>query len=187
MTDSNYDVYDIYDALCGWCYGFSDIITTFKQKHQGQYNFKVLSGGLVTGERVGPIGVVAGYIKEAHKQVEERTGAKFGDAFLTGVLEPGEEIFDSVPAAMAMGLFRNQVPDKQVEFAARIQKAIYSEGLPPTEWTTFGKCAADFGLKPDEFAEKMQHPKLKELAQEEFKVVQHWGVRRFPGRSIAYR
>lgn len=174
------NIYYVYDALCGWCYGFGPVIKEFHEKHGEEFNFQVLSGGLVTGNRAGPIGVVAGYIKEAYKQVEERTGVKFGDAFLEDVLEPGEALFTSIPPARAMALFRNQLPGKQVEFAARLQKAIYHDGLAPADWNTYGTCAADFGLKADEFAEKMQHPKVEEVVLEEFKVVANWGIQGFP-------
>lgn len=172
-------IFYIYDALCGWCYGFSPVITEFYARHKDDYNFQVLSGGMVTGSRVGPVSQVAGYIIEAHKQVEELTGVEFGEAFLEEVL-PTNEIFTSVPAAMAMALVRDQKPDLQIPYAARIQKAIYYEGMPPADWTTYGECAADFGFNAQEFAEKMQHPKLQELVAEEFKVVQHWGVQGFP-------
>ncbi len=173
-------VYYIYDVLCGWCYGFSPVMEEFFTNHKDEFNFQVLSGGLVTGSRIGPVGVVAGYIKEAYKVVENRTGVKFGEPFLEEVLEPGEEIFSSVPAAMAMALFRNQLPAQQIPFAIRLQKAIYSEGLPPTDWTTYGHCAAEFGLDADEFAEKMQHPKIEKLVHEEFNIVTERGITGFP-------
>lgn len=173
-------IYYIYDALCGWCYGFSPVINKFYEEHKNDFNFQVLSGGLVTGNKIGPIGVVAPYIKEGYKQVEKRTGIEFGEAFLEDILEPGEALFSSIPPARAMALFRNQLPDKQIEFASRLQKAFYYDALPPADWNTYGKCAADFGLNADEFAEKMQHPKIEEVVYEEFRVVSHWGIQGFP-------
>lgn len=180
MSTNKPTLYYLYDALCGWCYGFSPVINALYAKYQDQIDFRVLSGGLVTGERIGPIGVVAGYIKDAYKNVEETTGVKFGEAFLDEVLEPGNEQFTSIPPALAMALFRNQLPQRQLEFATRIQKAIYYEGMAPSEWTTYGQLATEFGLNEIEFAEKMQHPKLEELIFEEFKIPQQWGINGFP-------
>jgi len=179
MSDTKPTIFYIYDPLCGWCYGFSPVIKQFHEQHRENYNFQVLSGGMVTGSRVGPVSQVASYIKDAYKQVEEKTGVKFGQGFLEDLMETNE-IFTSLPGAQAMALMRSQMPEKQIQFAGRIQEAIYDEGLPPAEWMTYGKCAADFGLKEDEFAEKMQHPKLVELANEEFNVVQQWGIQGFP-------
>ncbi len=172
-------IYYVYDALCGWCYGFSPVIQELQENFGEEYDFKVLSGGMVTGSRVGPIGQVAGYISEAYQVVEEKTGVKFGEDFLE-TLEEGTAIFDSEPPALAMALFRNQLPEKQVEFAGRLQEAIYKEGLQPAEWETYAKCAADFGLNGTEFAEKMQHPKLKELVAAEWETVSGWGIQGFP-------
>ena len=180
MSNNKPTIYYLYDALCGWCYGFSPVINELYDQYHEKVDFKVLSGGLVTGSRVGPIGVVAGYIKEAYKNVEEKTGVKFGEAFLSEVLEPGTEQFTSIPPALAMALFRNQLPNKQLSFATRIQKAIYGEGMAPSEWTTYGQLAAEFGLNAIEFAEKMQHPKLEELIHEEFKIPEQWGINGFP-------
>lgn len=185
MSDNKPTIYYLYDALCGWCYGFSPVINQLYEQYHKQIDFKVLSGGLVTGSRVGPIGVVAGYIKDAYKNVEETTGVKFGEDFLKEVLEPGTEQFTSIPPALAMALFRNQLPEKQLSFATRIQKAIYYEGMAPSEWTTYGQLAAEFGLDAIQFAEKMQHPKLEEVIYEEFKIPEQWGINGFP--AVVYQ
>lgn len=185
MSDNKPTIYYLYDALCGWCYGFSPVINKLHEQYHSQADFKVLSGGLVTGNRIGPIGVVAGYIKDAYKNVEETTGVSFGKGFIEEILEPGTEQFTSIPPALAMALFRNQMPTKQLTYATRIQEAIYSDGLAPSEWTTYGQLAAEFGLNAIEFAEKMQHPKLQELIYEEFKIPGQWGINGFP--AVVYQ
>ena len=86
----------VYDALCGWCYGFSPVMQQLHEKYSKEMDFTVLSGGMVTGERVGPIGQVAGYISEAYKTVEAHSGVQFGDGFLNGILKEGKAIFNSV-------------------------------------------------------------------------------------------
>ena len=185
MSDNKPTIYYLYDALDGWSYGFIPVIEKLYETYHNQIDFRVLSGGLVTGNRVGPIGVVAGFIKEAYKNVEESTGVKFGKPFLEEVLEPGQEQFSSEPPALALALFRNQLPEKQLAYAIRMQKAIYHEGMPPSEWTTYGQLAAEFGLNAIEFAEKMQHPKLEEIIFEEFKIPEQWGITGFP--AVVYQ
>ncbi len=170
----------VFDALCGWCYGFSPVIQEFKRIHEADFNFRVLSGGMVTGERVGPISTVASYIKEAYLDVEERTGTKFGEEFIHKLMNDSQDIFTSVPPAMALALFRTQQPENEIEFASRMQSAIYYQGLPPGDWATYGQCASDFGINAEEFAKKLQSEKLFELAQKEFQVVSNWGIKGFP-------
>lgn len=177
-------IFYVYDVLCGWCYGFSNVIQEFKKRHEEDFNFKVLSGGMVTGEKVGPIGEVASYIKDAYHDVEERTGTKFGEEFIQKLVNEGKDIFTSVPAAMALALFRTQQPENELEFATRMQKAIYYQGLAPGDWNTYGQCAQDFGLNADEFASKVQNQKLLELANKEFGVVANWGIKGFPSVLI---
>lgn len=42
----------IQDALCGWCYGMSPVMQQLYKEHQQDYNFVVLSGGMVRGSNV---------------------------------------------------------------------------------------------------------------------------------------
>ncbi len=177
-------IYYIYDALCGWCYGFSPVIQEFWRNHRDDYQFNVLSGGMLLGEREGPIGESAAYIKEAYKRVEDMTGVKFGHPFLD-LLEEGSAMFSSLPPAVALCVFKSFKPLESIAFAARLQKAIYSEGLPVAEMDTYLRCIADFDIDPQAFEKMMTEPKFVELTREEFKVVAHWGIQGFP--SVVYR
>jgi putative protein-disulfide isomerase len=170
----------VYDALCGWCYGFSPVITEMKQKYHSQLDFEVLSGGMVTGNRIGPIGEVAGYIKTAYKDVERAAGVEFGAAFLNETLEEGTAIFTSVPPAIAMAVFKSHKPEEQVEFAAALQKAIYYEGKEPNELATYGELATAFGLDSATFTAEMKESKFQDLANKEFQTAARLGVRGFP-------
>jgi len=176
-------IYYIYDALCGWCYGFSPVIQKFQEKYRDQYKFNVLSGGMVLGDREGPIGEVASYIKDAYKRVEETSGIKFGKAFLE-VLEEGSAKISSLPPSVAMAVFKSFKPDEAIAFAAKLQKAIYYEGLPVAEMSTYINCIKEFDIDVEAFEKMMTDQKFLELAKEEFKVVAHWGIQGFP--SVVY-
>lgn len=178
-------VYYIFDVLCGWCYGFSPVIAQLEEEYRDDFDFRVISGGMILGEREGPVGEVAGYIKEAYPQVEEMTGVKFGEAFLKNILEPGTAQFSSLPGALALATFRLYQPDNALAFARRMQEAVYKEGLPPTEAKTFGHCAEDFGMNATDFMRLMVDKDKLELVQNEFKVVKHWGIQGFP--SVVYQ
>ena len=76
-----------YDAYCGWCYGFSKVITRISEEYRNQLEFEVLSGGMIPEDDAKHIGVIAPYIQTAHKQVEELSGIRFGEDFLCKFLK----------------------------------------------------------------------------------------------------
>lgn len=168
-----------YDALCGWCYGFSPVIEQLAADHP-EVEFEVLSGGMVTGSRIGPIGTVAPYIKWAYKDVENATGVKFGEAFLKGVLEDGKAIFSSLKPGYALTVAKQLAPEKALAFAARLQKAVYFDGILPDHYASYGPLAADFGFDPAQFVEQMQDAAIQRKTEEEFARVANLGVRGFP-------
>lgn len=171
----------VYDALCGWCYGFSPVIEEFAQQHS-EFEILVISGGMVLGDRVGPIGEVAPYINWAYKDVERATGVTFGKDFLEGTLKDGKAIFTSMPAALALAAFKTQSPeyDQSLAFAARLQKALYWEGTAPLDWEAYGKLAEEFDLEPAAFVAALHDKSTLEAAQEDFALANDLGVQGFP-------
>ena len=176
----NYQLIYIYDALCGWCYGFSPVIEQLHERYRKEIDFTVLSGGMVRGARVGPIGQVAGYIKEAYKTVEEHTGVRFGEGFLQNILEPGQAIFNSVPPSRALTVFKSWKPAQAVDFAGVLQKAIYYDGIEPENLEAYGPYAAQFGLDPKHFVFQMQQNQHIDATEDEFQQVEQWGISGFP-------
>jgi putative protein-disulfide isomerase len=170
----------VYDALCGWCYGFSPVISRLHKELHSKYDFLVLSGGMVRDENVGPISQIAPYIKKAYKVVEETCGVTFGDDFLKGVLEKGDAVLTSIPPSRALAVLRLELPDRAVEFAARLQKAIYYDGMHPGDMEGLGLLATEFGLDAQYFTERMEHEEISEIIQNEFYTVKEMGVNGFP-------
>ena len=170
----------VYDALCGWCYGFAPVIEQFYQKYRDTVSVEVVSGGMITGSRIGPIGEVAPYIRQAYQDVEQRTGVTFGTSFLTGVLEDGTTIFSSIPPAVALSVFKSHQPDEAVPFAGALQRAIYYDGLAPEDTVAYAPLAAAFDLDGDAFVAQMEEPAFQTLAQQDFQRTQQWSVSGFP-------
>lgn len=178
---SKHKIYYIYDALCGWCYGFSPVISRFEEEHKLDFEWEVLSGGMVRGPRVGPIGMVAPYIKEAYKQVEQSTGVQFGKAFLEQLSkEEDSPLFDSVPPSKALIIFKHMQPEKQVAFASALQKAIYFDGIAPTDHEALARVAAGFGIDTDYFLKALDTDEAGHKAAQEFALVENWGITGFP-------
>ena len=173
-------IYYCYDAYCGWCYGFSPVMKAFAEAVAGRAECKAVSGGMMLGEREGPIGIVAPYIKTAYKQVESTTGVKFGQAFLTKILQDGKTLLSSLPPALAMAVFRESFPGRTIEFAAALQEAIYKDGMAPAIIENYGMPAAEFGLDGLDFVRRMQTPDAKRAARAEFAFTAEMGITGFP-------
>ncbi|WP_338815127.1 DsbA family protein [Bernardetia sp. Wsw4-3y2] len=181
----------IYDALCGWCYGFAPAMRDFYQNHKNDFEtIDVISGGMITGERIGAIGEVAPYIKTAYKDVENRTGVKFGEKFLKDILEEGSAIFTSIPPSIALSVFKKETQEnpqlagekneKVLHFAEELQSLIYFDGIEPKDYSKYGELATKYGLDKTDFVEKMNHSDYEKLAQKDFQLSQDFGVSGFP-------
>ena len=170
----------IYDALCGWCYGFSPVIKQIATSYSHHIDTTVISGGMVLGERSGPIGQVASYIGEAYLQVEKTTGIQFGEGFLKGLLTEGTANFSSEKPAYAMTAFKQKYPEKAIAFASSLQQALYRDGRDLDQWESYGPLATAYGWDSDKFVEMIQRPETATMTYQEFQLVQEWGIMGFP-------
>ncbi|TVQ83712.1 MAG: DsbA family protein [Bacteroidetes bacterium] len=168
----------VFDSLCGWCYGFSPVITRIKSEMKSNADFLVLSGGMV--REASPIGEIAGYIKNAYKVVEDTTGVKFGEKFLNDILEKGDAVFTSVPPAKALAVLRIHKPGECVEIAARLQKAILHDGINVDDYVAYSEIGKEFGMEPDDFLSQVKSAEIEEIVQNEFKMVAGLGVNGYP-------
>src|SRR2546421_8794898 len=128
-------IYYCYDAYCGWCYGFSKVITRITEEYKDKIAFDVLSGGMIFDEHPRHIGTIAPYIQKAYKNVEELTGITFGKDFLWHVFNPDQSDWypESTKSAIALCIFKEYYPDKAVTIAADLQYALNFEGRDLTD------------------------------------------------------
>lgn len=170
----------LYDALCGWCYGFSPVMQQIHEKYAGKIEFEVMSGGMIMGLRAGAIGEVAPYIKKAYPDVERATGITFGKPFLENILGRGEAIFSSEMPGIALTVFRKHLPGQVMEFAHALQNALYAEGVELSVLENYRPLAERFGLNADDFIRDMQNEENRYETLTEFQTVANWGINGFP-------
>jgi putative protein-disulfide isomerase len=170
----------IYDALCGWCYGFSPVMQQLHEKYAEKLEFEVLSGGMIMGLRAGVIGEVAPYIKKAYPDVENGTGIKFGEPFLQNILEPGTAIFSSEMPGIAMTIFRKHLPEQVLSFAHALQNALYRDGIELSTLENYRPIVEKFGLSGDDFIRDLQTEENRYETLLEFQTVANWGVTGYP-------
>jgi putative protein-disulfide isomerase len=175
-------IFYCYDAYCGWCYGFSPVIKKLAAHYSNQIEFEVLSGGMIVPEQPVPISATAHYIDQAYPTVEELTGIKFGPDFLWHIKHP--DLSDWFPnsemAAIAMCIFKELYPQRQIEFAADLQYALNSEGRDLTDKEAYRHLLEKYSINEEAFYEKLNSDVFKEQAHYEFQLCKQLQVTGFP-------
>lgn len=170
----------VYDPLCGWCYGFSDVMMRLAGEYGEKANFEVVAGGMVRGDRVGPLSEIAGYLQGAIPTVENTTGVKFGPAFMADLHGEGLTIMDSEPACLMHTAVKMLRPELALPFAAAVQKAIYRDGLQPTDKEGLQTIALGLGVNIDDLTALLSTDDLYQAMINEFNRSEGLGVTGFP-------
>jgi len=173
----------IYDALCGWCYGFTPVIEELLQHFGDEIEVDVLSGGMFLSANHRPASAMYNYISQAHKQVEAVTGVKFGQAFLEEYLHT-DDIMDSEKPSIALTVFKQYQPAKALSFAHDMQLALNYEGKSLNDDDTYRQLLAKYELPVDEFLDKMKEDANRYDTVQEFKQVEQWGITGFPAAIL---
>jgi putative protein-disulfide isomerase len=171
-----------YDAYCGWCYAFSPVIKKIHEDYNSQFDFEVLSGGMIITEEVKHINVTAPYIQQAYKVVEEHTGIKFGADYLWHINNP--DLSDWYPnsekPAIALCIFKEFYPERQIEFAADLQYALHFEGRDLCDDEAYLHLLEKYSIQPENFYTKLKSETYKEMAYYEFALCKQLQVTGYP-------
>ena len=175
-----------YDAYCGWCYGFSEVIKKVYSEYKNKLEFEVLSGGMILPEEPVAIGVTAKYIESTYKRVEELSGAKFGEDYLWHIRHPDQSDWfpNSEKPAIALCVFKEYIPNQQVSFAADMQYALHFEGRDLTDDEAYLLLLEKYNIPAEEFYEKLHDEEYKEQAYYEFALCKQLNVSGFPAVFI---
>ena len=171
-----------YDSYCGWCYGFSPVMKKVMEKFNSQISMEVLSGGMMVGEAVAPIEKIGAYIQGAYQRVEEMTGVKFGEDFLWHINHPelSDWVMNSEKPAIALCIFKEYYPERQLEFASDLQYALNYEGRDLDDNEAYNHLLDKYSIQPEPFYEKLQSEEYKEQAFYEFALCRQLQVTGFP-------
>lgn len=175
-------LYYCYDAYCGWCYGFSSVITQIAEEYKEQLQFDVLSGGMIFEEEPRHISAIATYIQTAYKTVEERAGVSFGEEFLWHVFNPEKSDWypESTTPAIALCIMKEYCPDQAVFIASDLQYALNYEGRDLTDKEAYRHLLPKYNIPEETFFEKLRSEEYREKAYYEFALVKQLQVNGFP-------
>lgn len=154
----------------------------FAVEYKDRLEIEVISGGMIIGEQVQPITKIASYIQSAYKRVEELTGVKFGEDFLWHIKNPEESDWrmNSEKPAIALCIFKEYYPHRQVEFATDLQYALNYEGRDLDDNEAYRHLLEKYSIQPEVFYEKLDSEEYKEMAYYEFAICNQLQVTGFP-------
>lgn len=170
----------VFDPLCGWCYGFSPVIKQAYDTYKDKADFKVITGGMIIGDQIGPIGRIAEFLKGATARVTERTGAKCSKLFLDTILTEETQILSSVEPSIAAQICKVEKPDRIFDFMTELHKDIYISGLKTAIPTDYVRLAKKMGFDENKFMNELNENKFKQLAMQDFQVAGALGVDSYP-------
>lgn len=171
-----------YDAYCGWCYGFSPVISAIADAYKDKLEVEVLSGGMILPEKPVHIRVSAGYILNAYQQVEELTGIKFGEDYLWHIRNPEESDWypNSEKPSIALCIFKEYYPERAVEFASDLQYSLHYEGRDLTDNEAYRHLLEKYSIQTEVFYEKLASEAYRDMAYYEFSLVKQLHVNGYP-------
>jgi putative protein-disulfide isomerase len=172
----------IYDALCGWCFGFQKNIHDLHKKYSVHIEFEVLSGNMVPVEGRQHVGIMASYIASAYQRVEELSGCKFGESYLKHIFHPEESSLhlSSEMPGIALSIFKLAQPEKAYDFAARLQNALMVDGIDLEIPGNYRNLLEGYDLDADYFVRALTTDESRDLAHAEFALVKQLGITGFP-------
>lgn len=169
----------VYDPMCGWCYGFSTVIKEVENEYIQKYNFEIISGGMVVGDREGPIGDFADYILSAYKRVETTTGIKFGEPYLE-LLKKKDYFTSSVKPSIALSYIKEVKPEIAISFAHDMQRLFYFDGKLLHLEESYFPLIEKYKLDNNAFFKALNSEEYKLKAYTDFNTSKQLGVTGFP-------
>jgi putative protein-disulfide isomerase len=169
----------VFDPMCGWCFGFGKVMTEFEVQYKDSFDFGIISGGMVVGEREGPVGDFADYILGAYKRVEEYSGIKFGQPYIDQ-LKTKSLWSSSVKPSVALETFKTFNPEKAIEFGHEIQKAYFVKGKDLRDEEVYKELIKPYNIDEKDFIAKLNSDEARKAAADGFQTSANWGVTGFP-------
>ncbi|MFN9110976.1 MAG: DsbA family protein [Bacteroidota bacterium] len=180
LPDRGITLYYFYDALCGWCYGFSPVIARLADERTGEdLRLEVISGNMVPDEGAQPIAGMAQYILSAIPRLEEMTGVQMGEAY-KAILRDGSRVYSSGRPGRALAWWKTQEPTQQAVFAGLLQKGIFQEGLPTEGEALYRFVAEKLDIDPNGLLQALDDEQIAYAANSEAQFARELGITGFP-------
>ena len=180
VPDRGITLYYFYDALCGWCYGFSPVIGKLAEERTSEdLRLEVISGNMVPEEGAQPIAGMAQYILSAIPRLEEMTGVQMGEAY-KAILRDGSRVYSSGRPGRALAWWKTQDPTRQADFDGLLQQGIFREGLPTDGEALYRFVAEKLDIDPEGLLRAIDDEQIAYAANTEAQFARELGITGFP-------
>lgn len=177
MNNKELSLIYVWDAYCGWCYGFSKSLQAFHENHP-ELPITVLPGGLFVGQNKRPIASFQ-HISGANKRINQLTGVEFGAPY-QALLEEGTFTMDSEAAAKGFSALHYFAPERAYDLASSMQHAFYFEGKNLSDPATYRGIASAHHIDPEAVLARFEDKASTEDAYASFAKVQQLGTQSYP-------
>jgi len=158
----------VMDPICGWCYGHIENSMKMFDQFKDSVEFEILPGGMWSGEnkRVQSVQMMNYFLKH-DAAITERTGVKFGSAYLE-FIKKHDVVLDSEIPSRAILSFSKVAPELSMRATVEIQKARYFYGKDLNKDETYAEIAKILKVDEKEFFSVFKSPDLIKFTQETF-------------------
>lgn len=170
----------VFDGYCGWCWGIAETVKKLADDFSDRFDFSAVCGGLVTGERIGPLGDFAAYIEKAMPRVEQMTGAVFSAAHRERMRNRNTMQDSRIPAAAFSLVLAEKPQTSTMQLADEILALNFREGRDLSEAASYADFFAAHGLDAQQSILRLASGELFALAEQQFARAREIGAESFP-------
>ncbi|HIF17067.1 MAG TPA: DsbA family protein [Candidatus Poseidoniales archaeon] len=165
-------LYYVADPMCSWCWGFREARDEVFKAISEDVKIEFVMGGLARDSDEPMPEETKSYVKEAWRQVNDRTGAEFNWDFWENC-QPRRSTYPACRAVIAAA-------DKGPEMFDRIQQAYYLEARNPSDVEVLCSLATELGLDEGEFHAEIISAEVETKLQAGFNTRRRIGAYSFP-------
>jgi putative protein-disulfide isomerase len=162
--------------MCSWCWGFSPVINSIKNRYSSRLDISLMLGGLRPGTTEPMTKTSREEILHHWRAVHRMTGQPFA---FDGAMPEGF-IYDTEPPSRAVIAVGDIHPEAIFPYFKSVQEAFYARGLNVTQADTLANLAMDHRVEKTEFLERFNSEEIRYKTQSHFQITRQSGVRGFP-------
>lgn len=164
------------DPMCSWCWGFSPVIDSVRERFGPSLPIRLVLGGLRPGTTEPLTDARKGEIREHWGHVHEASGQTFDWRFF----DRGDFVYDTEPVSRAVAVIRQKGMEEALNFLKRAHVAFYAQNRDVTNEQALADLAVEAGHTRAEFLEAFRSEEARQETEADFAVTQQAGVRGFP-------
>lgn len=174
----------VFDGYCGWCWGIAETAKNLAANFGDRFAFSAVCGGLIVGDRIGPLGDFGAYIEKAMPRVEQMTGAVFSEAHRALIRDRATMQDSRVPAAAFALILAEKPATNSMQLADEILALNFKEGHDLSQAASYADLFRAHALDAEQATARLASGDLYEKAEAQFERAREIGAEAFP--TIVY-